>query len=104
MKFVTVANERVGCINVVYMFPVGACPHFSKTFLSLFQRTGHVIYSPLDVTVIGPFKAKYGVALNDRIIVNPGGRGDGTHDATSTSASVYPISLTINNFWAAFEN
>jgi len=83
------------------MFPVGVCPHFSKTFLSLFQRTAHVVYSPLDVTVIGPFKAKYGVALNYRMMVNPGG---GTHYATSTIASAYPVSLTINNFWAAFEN
>jgi len=80
------------------MFTVGVCPHFSKTFLSLFQRTARVVYSPL-----GPFKVKYGVALNDRVVGLPGG-GGGTHAATSTIASAYPVSMTINNFQAAFQN
>jgi hypothetical protein len=75
MKLVTVVNERVGCSHVVHMFPVGVFPHFSKTFLSLFHRTAHIDYSPPDVTVMGPFKAKYAVALNDRMSANPGGGG-----------------------------
>jgi hypothetical protein len=76
MKFVTVVKEWVGCSHVVYMFPDGVFPHFSKTFLSLFHRTAHVAYSPLYVTVMRPFKAKYGAALNDRMRANPG-RGGG---------------------------
>jgi hypothetical protein len=59
------------------MFPVGVLPHFSKTFLSLFHRTAHVAYSPLDVTVMGPFKAKYVVAINDRMMANPAGDEEG---------------------------
>jgi len=67
------------------MFTVGVCPHFSKTFLSLFQRTARVVYSPL-----GPFKVKYGVALNDRMMVYPGG-GGGTPVAQNKIAPGYPV-------------
>jgi hypothetical protein len=79
MKFVTVVNERVGCSHVVCMFPVGVFPHFSKKFLSLFHRTAHVAYSPLDVTIMGPFQAKYGAALIDRMMANPREGGGGRY-------------------------
>jgi hypothetical protein len=63
--------------------------------VSLFHSTEHVAYSPLDVRVMGSFKAIYGVEQNHRMIANPEKKS--THYATNISASAYPVSLTSNN-------
>jgi hypothetical protein len=47
---------------------------------------------------MGPFKAQ-----NDRMMANPEKKGV-PHDATNIIASANPVSLTMNNIWAGFEN
>jgi hypothetical protein len=58
-----------------YMFSVAFFPHFSKLFLVTFAPHCTLPLHPLDVAVMGPFKAKYAVAQGDWMMANRGGGG-----------------------------
>jgi len=70
MKFVIVFNERVGHSHVEYMSSVAVSPHFSKLVLATFPPRCMLRLQPLDVAIMGPFKAKYSVAQSDWMMAN----------------------------------
>jgi hypothetical protein len=70
MKFVSVVNERIGHSHVENMFAVAVFPHFSRLFLVTFPPHCTLHLQPLDVAIMGPFKAKYPIARSDWMTVS----------------------------------